>query len=171
MNIDLIQSRPTANPVSHRRATGVATALALICLTLPLSAVAEDGAGRMCSNATLQGEYGALVQGIRGISPVETEMFVGIALRKFDGKGGFIEEAASQHGAKTGLQGGVGADAFVVVGTYQVNADCTGTSTLTLPPPFPTIVSNFVITDSGKGINEIVTSPAANIVTAVFRKK
>ena len=147
--------------------------LAVVCLALPPGAAAQES-GRTCSNATLKGEYGALVQGIRGISapgaPLVTEMFVGIALRNFDGDGGFIEEAASQHGLMTGLQGGVGAKA-TARGTYIVNADCTGTSTLVLPPPFPTIVSDFVIVDHGKGIKEIVTSPAANIVTAVYTRK
>jgi hypothetical protein len=105
-------------------------------------------------------------------APLVTEMFVGIALRKFDGNGGFVEEAASQHGATTGLQGGDGTKATGgISGTYQVNPDCTGTSTLVLPAPFPTIVSDFVIVNNGKSIKEIVTSPSANIVTAVYTRK
>jgi hypothetical protein len=145
-------------------------ALALFSLLLPAGAAANEG---VCSsNATLKGEYGALVQGIRGIGPGLTEMFVGIALRKFDGNGGFIEEAGSQHGAITGLQGGVGANSpGTLAGTYHVNPDCTGTSTLILPAPFPSVVSDFVIVNNGQGITEIVRSPAANIVSAVFTRK
>jgi hypothetical protein len=173
MNFDWKGSRPASTGWSHCRRMAAPAVLAVICLALPMGAGAAEG---NCSNATLKGEYGALVQGVRGISPPDaplvTEMFVGIALRNFDGNGGFIEEAASQHGAITGLQGGVGANATAgIFGTYHVNPDCTGTSTLVLPAPFPTIVSDFVIVDHGRGIKEIVTSPAANIVTAVYTRK
>ena len=143
--------------------------LALTCIILPLKADDSPAApawGARCSNATLKGAYGALVSGIRGIGPMVTEMFVGTSLRTYDGKGGFTESAVNQHGAITGTI--VNAQAS---GTYQVNSDCTGTSTLVLPPPFPTIISSFVIVDSGKEVREVVMSPAANIVTANLRQK
>lgn len=44
-------------------------------------------------------------------------------------------------------------------------------SNATLPPPFPTIVSSFVIVDGGGEVKEVVMSPAANIVTATLRQK
>ena len=148
-----------------RRANRVASVgLALICLTLPVSA-GDDG-GQKCSNATLKGDYGALIQGIRGIGPGLTEMFVGTSLRTYDGAGRFTEAAANQHGAITGTV--VNGQS---TGTYQVNHDCTGTSTVVLPPPFPTIVSSFVIVAGGREVKEVVMSPAANIVTATLRQK
>jgi hypothetical protein len=151
---------------------GSAVAVGLICLALPSGALAGEG---MCSNATLRGEYGALVRGIKQTppgTPVPTETFVGIALRNFDGNGSFVEEAASQNGVVTGPIGGVGPKAFPgITGTYQVNPDCTGTSTLVLPMGLPQIVSDFVIVNNGKKILEIVTSPRTNVATAVYTKK
>ena len=148
-----------------RRANRVASVgLALICLTLPVSAA--DDSGKKCSNATLKGDYGALIQGIRGVGPGLNEMFVGTSLRTYDGAGRFTETAANQHGAITGTV--VNGQA---TGTYQVNHDCTGTSTAVLPPPFPTIVSSFVIVNGGREVKEVVMSPAPNIVTATLRQK
>jgi hypothetical protein len=148
----------------HRANRVAAMGLALIWLTVPLRAA--DDSGQKCSNATLKGDYGALISGIRGIGPMLTEMFVGTSLRNYDGAGRFTETAANQHGAITGTV--VNGQA---TGTYQVNHDCTGTSTVVLPPPFPTIVSSFVIVDGGREVKEIVMSPAANIVTATLRQK
>ena len=173
MNTKLnMQMRAATTPMYwRRRSTQVALTmgLALTCLTLPLRADDSPAApawGPKCNNATLKGQYGALVSGIRGIGPMVTEMFVGTSVRTYDGAGGFTETAANQHGAVTGTI--VNGQA---TGTYQVNPDCTGTSTLILPPPFPTIVSSFVIVDSGKEVREVVMSPAANIVTANLRQK
>jgi hypothetical protein len=153
-----------------------AAALAFLCLAVPHGALAQ--ATWTCSNSTLKGQYGALVQGIRPAlvpPPQPMESFVAIALRNFDGKGGFVEEAASQHGVVSGPFPTLATPAGTATGTYQVNADCTGTSTLTivLPSPAPplVIVSDFVITDNGKGINEIVTLPKTNVVTAVYTRK
>ncbi len=121
----------------HRTNRVAATGLALICLTLPLRA-AEDG-GHKCSNATLKGDYGALISGIRGTGPMLTEMFAGTSLRNYDGAGRFTETTANQLGAITGTV--VNGQA---TGSDQVNHDCTGTSTVVLPPRFPTIVSSFI---------------------------
>ena len=152
---------------SQMRAAAM-TMVALTCLTLPLMADDTPDApayGPKCNNATLKGGYWALVSGFRGIGPMVTEMFVGTSLRAYDGAGGFTE-IANQHGAITGVV--VNGQA---TGTYHVNSDCTGTSTLILPPPFPTVVSSFVIVDDGKEVREVVMSPLANIVTATLRKK
>ena len=126
---------------------------------------APNDSGPKCGNATLKGDYGALVSGTIGLGPNTTETFVGVSLRKYDGGGNFTE-LANQHGSIRGTV--VNGQAS---GTYQVNPDCTGTSTLVLPPPFPTIVSSFVIVDGGKEVREVVMSPAANIVTANLRQK
>ena len=148
---------------------GTPAVLAVLCLTLPLGVRAQG----TCSNATLKGEYGALIQGTKQTppgSPEPTEAFVGIALRNFDGKGNFVEEGASQHGAVTGavptLDFGITA-----TGTYQVFPNCTGKSTLFIQALNLTIQSEFVIVNNGQGINEIVTSPKPNTVSAVYTRK
>jgi hypothetical protein len=56
-------------------------------------------------------------------------------------------------------------------GTCPVNSECTGTSTLMLPAPPPTVVSSFVIGNDGKEVREAVVSPAANVATANLRRQ
>jgi hypothetical protein len=173
-----LQNSQSATPsfLHAMRAAG----LALAALLLPLGALAQDQ--RQCSNATLKGRYGTIISGVRSFGGV-TENFVGISLRNFDGNGNFIEESVSFHGAITGVQTGTvpqppGTFFSIPIpsGTYHVNPDCTGTSTLfppqNLPPgvEIPNIVSNFVIVDNGKEIREIVISPAPNIVIANYKR-
>jgi hypothetical protein len=151
-----------------RRAIPVATAASLVvtlALTFPRSVTADDdGQHPGCGNATLQGDYGLLVSGIRGAGPGLTESFVGTGLHTYDGHGG-LTGIDSTHGQLTG------ADLNrPVTGTYEVNADCTGTATLFIPgAPFP-VRTSFVIVDKGREVTEAVMSPQPNLVTAVLRR-
>jgi hypothetical protein len=76
-------------------AAGVAVALEI---TMPHRVAAQDGQGqgRVCSNATLRGDYGRLSSGIRPApaNPAVTESFVATALRTYDGNGGSPRSAA-----------------------------------------------------------------------------
>jgi len=81
----------------------------------------------------LKGEYAAYISGVCSFGGI-TENFVGISLRKYDGNGNFTEEFASFHGAITGNQTATAAP-DATSGTYQVNANCTGSSTLNSPIP------------------------------------
>ena len=159
------------SPVTRRAARlAVATGLAVVLAAAAARGVTAENDGRRteCSNRTLRGEYGFLVSGIRGTGPTTTESFVGVGLRAYDGRGGLADKATF-HGQITGIQGGEGVDP--VSGTYEVNPDCTGTSTVLIPNlPFP-IVSTFVIVRSGEQVKEIVVSPPPNVVTAVFDRK
>jgi hypothetical protein len=129
----------------------------LVCQQAP----GEDG--RHCSNATLKGDYVSYIRGVRSLFGI-TENFVGISLRRYDGNGNFTEEWSSFHGDQTGTQGGTGS------GTYTVDANCTGKSTLYSPAPIPDILSDFVIMNDAKEVREIVTSPSSNVVTADFKR-
>jgi len=156
-----------------RRAIPVTVAsvfTAMLALGHQTGATAQDATpqdnrhARRCSNATLRGDYGILVSGIRGAGPGATEMFVGIALHTYDGDGSFTG-INSSHGQLTGA-----VRDRPVTGTYEVNADCTGTATLFIPGvPFP-IETTFVIVDNGKEVKEAVMSPQPNLVTAVQRR-
>ena len=160
--------------------TRVRRILYLACLAagpglaaLSASPQARAQEGGQCSNATLKGEYASYISGTGLLAGQFQTAFVGISLRKFDGNGNFTEEWASFHGT-TGLElGGTAAPpAPPLMGTYTVNPNCTGTSTL-YPPPFPgasSIVSDFVIMDNAKEVREIVTSPTENVVSADFKR-
>jgi hypothetical protein len=144
---------------------GAASLMAALALTVPRALMAnEDEHGRVCSNRTLRGDYGILVSGIAPTGPTQTERFVGTALRTYDGRGTFTH-IANTHGQISGTV----VDSHES-GTYEVNADCTGTATLFIPGiPFP-IVSSFVIVDQGREVDEAVLSPPPNLVTAVQRR-
>jgi hypothetical protein len=150
-----------------RRAIPVATAAglaAIVALTLPWTVTADDDDRRVCSERTLRGDYGIQVSGIRAAGPGTTESFVGTGLRTYDGHGGFTQ-VDNSHGQLTGAMRNVPAS-----GTYEVNADCSGTSMIFFPgAPFP-VETAFVIVDRGEEVNDAVMAPQPNLVMAVLRR-
>ena len=111
--------------VRRRRAIQAAVATGLVAMvvaTVPRGLTAQDQHGRTCGNSTLQGDYGFIVSGVRGAGPGLTESFVGTGLRTYDGHGNFTH-VDSSHGQLTGAARD--REAF---GTYEVNANCTGTA-------------------------------------------
>jgi hypothetical protein len=138
---------------------------ALLCLMLPLRAADDEEGGRKCSNATLKGDYGLLASGIRGVGPGVTEMFVLTGLRTYDGNGGFTT-ISNAHGLTSGVSRDVKA-----TGTYQVNADCTGTATIVITGVPEPLVSSFVIVDRAREVKEVTLTPASSIGTAILRRK
>jgi hypothetical protein len=156
------------NPLLRRAIqAAVATGLiAMLAVSVPRGVTAQDDErGRACSNATLRGDYGFLVGGIRGAGPGLTESFVGTGLRTYDGHGNFTH-VDSSHGQLTGA-----ARDREASGTYEVNANCTGKATMIVPGvPFP-IETSFVIVDRGRQVNEAVMSPQSNLATAIAHRK
>jgi hypothetical protein len=119
--------------------------------------------GRPCSIESLEGDWGVSVSGTRVAGPGVTEAFIGVALRTYDGRGGFIE-VANSHGQVSGVS------APTIAGTYNVGPDCTGTARFT-PSGAPVVIeSAFVIVDKGNEIREVVLRPLPNLVTAVQRR-
>ena len=121
------------------------------------------GGGRRCprcSNRTLRGDYGILVSGIRGVGPGLRESFVGTALRTYDGDGQFTQ-IDNGHGEITGFRQNVPA-----YGTYEVHADCSGTSLIYFPGAPSPVETAFVIVAHGDEVKDAVMAPAPNIVTA-----
>jgi hypothetical protein len=137
-----------------------------------LAAVAAAQGQIVCSNTTLNGDYGVQITGTRpapsilsGLqaTPGTTEQVVGVAIQTFDGSGGFVQ-ADNVKGSLSGItidRAGTG--------TYSVNADCTGTYTVNNPGN-PPIVNQFVIVDNGQGFLTAVVSPQPVLVTAIGKK-
>jgi hypothetical protein len=145
----------------------VATGLvAMLAVSVPRGVAAQGkGQGQACSNATLQGDYGFLVGGTRGAGPGLTESFVGTGVRTYDGHGNFTH-IDSTHGQLTGA-----ARDREASGTYEVNANCTGTAIMIVPGvPFP-IETSFVIVDRGRELDDAVMSPGPNLVTGVAHRQ
>ena len=160
MTISLKNSQPATQGFHGVIQCAAFMAFASLLLAVPASA---QGTGP-CSNATLKGEYASFISG-EGFLFGVYQKFVGISLRSYDGNGNFTEEWASFDGSVLGVVGPF----LSTPGTYTVNANCTGTSSLNPPGP-PPIVSDFVIMEQAKEVREIVTSPAMNVVSAVFKR-
>lgn len=145
-------------------AVGVAL-VAIVAVSTWRDVSAQGKAGRRaCGTHTLQGDYGLVGTGVRGLGPGASETFATVSLVSYDGQGGFTAEGVS-HGATTGVRAGL-----PVTGTYFVNPDCTGGQTTNIPG-VPPLEDSFVIVDDGREVRTVVVAPATTIATANLRKK
>lgn len=155
---DTSSAHLTSSARSWRRAIPVAIAVAtavVVGLTLPRTVAATNDDGpRGCSNRTLRGDYGILVSGNRPVGPGTVESFVGTAIRTYDGRGHFTQ-IDSSFGQGTGFQKDVPA-----YGTYEVNANCSGTSSIFFPGAPAAVETAFVIVAGGDEVKD-----AAPLVT------
>ncbi|MCI0389147.1 MAG: hypothetical protein MOB07_10345 [Acidobacteria bacterium] len=118
----------------------------------------ERARTRRCSAGTLKGRYGSSVTGtLAGLGPVWI-----VGWSDFDGIGSFTAaDTASLNGAISNRS---------YSGTYQVNADCTGSLKFVLPPPRVLERNfNFVLVDGGKEGFAIETDPGTGI-SGVFKR-
>jgi hypothetical protein len=120
-----------------------------------------------CSNATIKGDYGLLFSGFRPAGgpggPIED--FVGLVFRRYDGAGNFTET----HTIKGSISPLVLEESGI--GTYQINADCSGSATILPVPsrPFP-IVEQVIVVDDGDEILGVTPLPPALLTTSRQRK-
>ncbi len=150
-----------ARCIRRAGAIALATGVAIIVgLSLSGTATAANPDGRECTNRSLRGDYGILVSGIRGLGPGVAESFVGTALRTYDGDGQFTQ-IDNGHGEITGFRQDVPA-----YGTYEVHANCSGTSLIYFPGAPSPVETAFVIVAHGDEVKDAVMAPARNIVTA-----
>jgi archaellin len=123
----------------------------------------EHGRGKACSEATVRGDYGIQIQGTRPAPGGLIESVIGIVLRSYDGHGSF-SQVSNVKGSITGTvpdsQG---------VGTYEVNADCTGIVRFQ-PAPGVVIEERLVIVDDGREIRTAVMVPTAVTITGVHQR-
>jgi hypothetical protein len=131
------------------------TAAAVFAVGLT-AAPAAKAADRFCSNATLKGPYADQDTGtIVGVGP-----FAGVNVDSFDGRGKLTISGWSS------LNGSVSYG--VMAGTYKVNADCTGTYTVT--GGGLTVDAFFVINDAGNELRIVITD-SGNVINCVARKQ
>jgi hypothetical protein len=128
-----------------------------------LDGAAGTAAAQGCSNATLTGTYGIQMQGTSSDMGGGTQSVIGIVLRTYDGMGTFTQ-TDNIKGSVTGITPDRPGS-----GTYQVNADCSG-STQFEPAPGVSIMEKIVVVEGGAQIWSIVTTPADSMVTTVQKK-
>jgi len=124
----------------------------------------EDGDTKVCTDKTLQGDYGSASEGvllnIPGLPPVA--QFRGLTMTQFDGKGNltWVEHTVING---TPLQPGW----TPASGTYAINPDCTGTAVVNTPnSPVPLHLA-LVVVRQGKEIHSVLDSDA---ISSVFKK-
>lgn len=134
------------------KAISMVAVFALALSAGPAAKAADSG----CSNATLKGAYADQDTGtIVGVGP-----FAGVNVDTFNGKGKIAISGVSS------LNGSVSAG--VETGTYQVNADCTGTYTVT--GGGITVDAFFVVDEAGKELQIVITDPGT-VINCIARKQ
>jgi hypothetical protein len=149
------------------RAIGVARKAALaMALTLGVFAgtsgaqdqeAREEGAldtsGSGCSNHTLRGDYGFVIDGTIFAGPTSF-LLRGVAMTHFDGHGGLTQvDFTTRNGAPTSP------DWRPATGTYEVNEDCTGRAEI-VPATGPPLDLRLVVFDGGRQVATVVVGNA-----------
>jgi hypothetical protein len=143
---------------------------------LPLAASWQDGdQSFVCSNETLEGVYGLSISGTRPAPPPPSgtpnyvpgtiEQVIGVGTRTFDGDGNF-----SQVSNEKGSLSGILFPNRALQGTYSVNPDCSGTTTLNIPGLHFSIVYDIVVVGHGREFQSIVASPQSVMVSTTGQK-
>lgn len=122
----------------------------------------DDSSDDSCSLASLKGSFGITTTGsIVAFGPVGPVGEVGTIL--FDGTGGVSQTTT------VSLNGTILPNR-ISSGSYVVNAECTGSLSLALPPPAGVSNSNFVIVDHGKELR-LINSGAGRVLTGNAKRQ
>lgn len=132
-----------------------------IVLSSVSNARADDDRQRGCSVATLRGSFGYTVTG-EIVGGPSAGPFGAVGILTFDGKGNFENvRTISRNGAiSRQVQG---------IGTYIVNADCSG-SLVFVDGGVVTLGTDLVIDDDGKELRMIATSQGT-VLTVTGRRQ
>jgi hypothetical protein len=117
----------------------------------------------VCSNATVRGTYAIQMQGTQPLPGGGTQAVIGVVIRTYDGAGGFTQ-IDNIKGAVTGIV--FDRPGF---GTYQVNEDCSGSANFE-PGPGIQIQERLVVSDAGREIRSIVSSPPPIMVSPISQR-
>jgi hypothetical protein len=151
---DVVPFLPRAIAVTM--ATGLAATLAL---STPRPVTADnDGRGHGCSESTLRGDYGVSVDGqiLAGPRPGVVRA---VAMTHFDGEGGLGQvDFVTINGVPTGTDWRPG------TGSYEINADCTGTARINFTDGSPTLRLRLVVADRGDLFRTIVEGNAVGSI-------
>ena len=115
------------------------------------SASAATAASRGCSDSTIKGDYAFTIHG-QIMTPGGPLLVDGIAKTTFDGNGNLTQVDAVAVGGNLPVIWRPG------VGTYKLNADCTGTMTLIDQGEQPLHLA-ILVSQSGGHIRAVVTDP------------
>jgi hypothetical protein len=112
----------------------------------------------LCNDKLITGVYGFTIEGTKLSGNGPTGPQVGIAITEFFPATGTLQQVDSVtingiHAARL--------TETPTMGTYAVNANCTGSFTLKFTDGRPTVFADFVIVDNGNEIDTVVTGVLA----------
>ncbi|MBL8230568.1 MAG: hypothetical protein JNL98_18905 [Bryobacterales bacterium] len=146
-----------------KRMCGAAIVMAIPCL-------AQEAGSRPCTPAMLKGAYLVTISGTRpaprvapgGTGMVGTiEAVTGVFLQMFDGKGGLTQ--ASQVVVKGAISGLFPDEPGA--GTYDLDANCTGSFTVRLPQLAAPLENRMIVFDNGRRFKAVVVAPQALMIS------
>lgn len=141
------------------RISMIVTPMVIVCgLLVSASSARADSEEGACSNRTIQGQYGGTLEGIFLAAPGVTLPISGVDIINYDGEGNLNEYGGYLviNGTPPATTGGTDS------GTYQVNADCTGTAHILVDPSTNFFINlAFVVVRDGKEIYAVITGPYA----------
>jgi hypothetical protein len=150
------------NPFLRRaRSASVAALIFLACAIGQTPSVgANDHESIACSNRTLRGDYGFSFDGSIVLpAPAPSLLLRGLALQHFDGHGHFRQvDFVTLNGAPER------SDWRPETGTYEVNADCTGSLELDFNDGSPSLHMRLVVVDDGRQVMTIVEGIASGAI-------
>jgi hypothetical protein len=115
--------------------------------------------GPRCTDGTIRGSYGFSIDGTVLAGTPNAFLLRGVAMTQFDGAGQLTQvDFATRNGAP------MMADWRPAVGTYAVNADCTGTAEIVPSDGSPVLRLRLVVVDHGREIRTIVVGNATGSV-------
>jgi hypothetical protein len=133
-------------------------AIGALAMGMASTAYAQD---KGCSNSSLHGTFGYTSTGTIVAPPEIAGPVAEVGSQNFDGAGGTTATATiSSNGSS---------QALTILGTYQVNPDCTGTAELQVSPFDITVHVLFVIVDGGDGFQAMETD-SGFVITRFGRK-
>ena len=89
----------------------------------------DDENTKVCTNKTLQGDYGFTVEGeLLGPGLPPEAQFRGVVMQHYDGKGSFTQVEHTSSSTAFRQRGWTPGS-----GTYTVNPNCTGTAVINIP--------------------------------------
>jgi hypothetical protein len=147
----------------------VATGLFMVCGAVALGplvgAQSEDrfreskASWFKCSNRTLRGDYGFSIDGTVLAGTPNAFLLRGVAMTHFDGRGNLSQvDFTTRNGAP------LTADWRPSVGSYEINADCTGTAQIVPADGSPTLNLRLVVVNRGREVRTIVVGNASGSV-------
>lgn len=149
-----------------RRSTTFVTAVGLFMMagavTFGLAGAQSEAAtpaAAGCSNRTLRGSYGFSIEGTILAGTPNAFAVRGVAMTNYDGEGNLTQvDFTTRNGVPFNQDWRPGA------GTYEVNADCTGTAHIIQSDGTPSVTLRMVVVDRGREVRATVVGNATSSV-------